>query len=181
MITNILMPIFVLGAFTVFTEAPNAARATRVVPADRDTTLIEETDGGAANGAGPALFAGKIASGDNTLRRALLRFDLTTAPGTLPKRPVATAIESVTLVLTVITEPPEAPPREFRLHRLLADWGEGTSSSPGGTGAAATPGDATWVHSYYPDAFWMHNGAQFDGEPSARPRYRRAGRLPLRG
>ena len=71
-------------------------------------------------------------------------------------------------MLTNIMEPPIAVPREFRLHRLLADWGEGASSSPGGTGAPAMPGDATWIHSFYPDAYWMHNGAQFVGEPSAR-------------
>ena len=38
------------------------------------------------------------------------------------------------------------------LHRILADWGEGTSHADGeeGKGAAATTGDATWSHRLWP-------------------------------
>jgi hypothetical protein len=136
------------------------------VPAQRDATLIENSGGALANGAGPAVFAGRINFPNDAVRRALLRFELTTP--SLSNRPVGAGIESVTLVLTNTMEPPVSVPREFRLHRLLADWGEGTSSSFGGTGAPATPGDATWIHTFYPDQYWMHNGAQFVGEPSAR-------------
>ena len=156
----------VLGALAANAAAPNTPAGTRTFPAQRDATLIENSDGAAATGAGPAVFAGRTNLPDNAVRRALLRFDLTT--GALPKRPVAAAIERVAVVLTNLMEPPAAAPREFRLHRLLADWGEGASSSPGGTGAPAEPGDATWIHTFYPDGFWMHNGAQFVGEPSAR-------------
>jgi len=160
MMTNALQAL-ALGALTALTMAPSAPATTRTIPAQRDATLIEEPDGAAASGAGPAIFAGRTSQPDNTVRRALLRFDLT--PGAYLKRPVGVAIESVTLVLTNIMGP-----REFRVHRVLADWGEGASVSSGGTGALAMPGDATWIHSFYPDQFWMHNGAQFDGEPSAR-------------
>lgn len=151
------------------TAASSASAATRIFPADRDATLIEESDGATATGSGPAFFAGRIASADNTVRRGLVRFDVATAGRAFPtRRPTGVAMEDVSLVLTVTMVPPGASPREFRLHRLLADWGEGTSASTGGTGAPAEPGDATWIHAFYPDVFWMHNGAQFDGEPSAR-------------
>src|SRR5882672_5342216 len=149
----------VLLALAAVAGAKNTPAETRTVPAQRDATLIENSDGAAANGAGPAVFAGRTNLPDDTVRRALLRFDL--IAGTLSKRPVTAGVESVALVLTNIMEPPVSVPREFRLHRLLADWGEGASSSPGGTGALATPGDATWIHTFYPDEFWMHNGAQF--------------------
>lgn len=164
MIVKDVLLALVLGAFPAQLAAPYTLAETKQIPAQRDATLIENSGGALANGAGPAIFAGRINFPNDAVRRALLRFELTS----LSNRPFAAGIESAALVLTNIMEPPIEVPREFRLHRLLADWGEGTSSSPGGTGAPATPGDATWIHTFYPDEFWMHNGAQFVGEPSAR-------------
>lgn len=139
--------------------------ATVTVPATRDTTLIEDSNGSLANGAGPAVFAGRTNAPVNGVRRGLFVFDLGRGLSGMP--PAAMSIEKVTLVLTNLTQSNVAP-AEYRLHRVLADWGEGTSSSSGGGGAAATPGDATWIHAFYSDSFWMHNGAQFVGTPSAR-------------
>ena len=135
------------------------------VPADRDATLIEDTNGAVANGAGPLMFAGRTNATVNAVRRAVVRFDL--AAFTPAGKPAKVALERVSVVLTNLTES-NVVPCEYRLHRLLAEWGEGTSSSSGGGGAPATPGDATWLHRFYTGSFWMHNGAQFDGEPSAR-------------
>jgi len=140
--------------------------ATIEVPAARDTTLIEDPDGALGNGAGPAVFAGRTNALTGGVRRGLLYFDLNTALAK-PGRVVSLEVEKVAVVLSNTTES-NVTPREYRLHRLLADWGEGISSSSGGTGAPSAPKDATWLHTFYPDAFWMHNGAQFDGEPSAR-------------
>jgi len=137
--------------------------ATVAVPATQDTTLIEDPNGALANGAGPAVFAGRTNASDNGVRRGLFRFDLTAV---LPCRSPL-SIERVALVLTNVTES-NVTPSEYRLHRVLASWGEGTSSSSGGGGDEATPGDSTWVHTFFPGGYWMHNGAQFDGEPSAR-------------
>jgi hypothetical protein len=36
-----------------------------------------------------------------------------------------------------------------RLHRVLQDWGEGTSFFQGGQGAPAINGDVTWLHTFY--------------------------------
>jgi len=155
----VLTALALLGLMT-----PNQA-ATVAVPAARDTTLVEDPNGSLANGAGPAVFVGRTNATDNGVRRGLVVFDL--VPGLLQVQPNAMAIEKVSLVLTNLTESNVAP-AEYRLHRALAEWGEGTSSSSGGGGAAATPGDATWVHTFHAETFWMHNGAQFVGQPSAR-------------
>jgi hypothetical protein len=135
------------------------------ITAQRDATLIEDSDGAAANGTGPAIFAGRTNAGDNGVRRGLLRFDV--ASVTAGNSPVVANIVSVSVVLNNVTGA-NVSPREYRLHRVLADWGEGTSYSTGGGGAPATEGDATWIHRSYPDMYWQSNGAQFDGEPSAR-------------
>ena len=56
---------------------------------------------------------------------------------------------------------------ELRLHRVLADWGEGPSSASGGGGRPSEPGDATWIHTFFDTEFWVHNGGQFTGRASA--------------
>ena len=157
------MRLGILGSVLIWAVVGRAGAGTVSVVADRDTTLFEQSDGTLASGAGPSLFAGRNNFADNGVRRGLVRFDLA---GTLPPGG-AHVIESVTLVLTNLTASNTAP-CEYRLHRVLADWGEGASSSGGGGGAPAEPGDATWVHASYPGSFWMQNGGQFDGEPSAR-------------
>ncbi|MHC4093483.1 MAG: hypothetical protein ACYSVY_24955, partial [Planctomycetota bacterium] len=53
------------------------------------------------------------------------------------------------------------------LHRVLADWGEGESSGSGGTGAPTEPGDATWIHRFYPDVFWASPGGDFEAAVSS--------------
>ncbi len=49
---------------------------------------------------------------------------------------------------------------QVSLLRALRDWGEGTSNAgtPGGMGAPAAPGDATWVHTFYSTVFWSTPG-----------------------
>jgi hypothetical protein len=60
-------------------------------------------------------------------------------------------------------------PRTIELHRLLADWGEGTSHAGGGEGggAPATPNDATWRHRFYDTIFWTTQGGDFSVTVSA--------------
>jgi hypothetical protein len=157
------MRLAVAGLALMWAFTGYAAAGTVTVVADRDGTLFENSDGALASGAGPSIFAGRNNAADNGVRRGLLRFDLT---DTLPSGG-AHVVASVALVITNLTES-NTVPREYRLHRVLADWGEGASSSAGGGGAPAQPGDATWIHTFYSQDFWVHNGCQFDGEPSAR-------------
>lgn len=119
----------------------------------RDNTLFESTTGSLSNGSGPALFVG-MNSGSN-VRRALLAFDVAAAI------PAGATVESAELHLTV-SNVPNADTTVVEVHRVLADWGEGGSSSSGGGGAPADTLDATWLHTFYPDAFWATPGGDFD-------------------
>ena len=141
----------------------SATAGTVTAVSNRDATLIEHPEGALASGAGPSVFAGRNNFSDNGVRRGLFRFEIA---GALPPGGRQT-IETVALIVANLTESNTAP-REYRLHRVLADWGEGASSSAGGGGAPAEPGDATWLHTFHDEDFWLQNGGQFEGEPSAR-------------
>ena len=136
-----------------------APAETAIVPAAADNTLIESPTGALSNGAGPAFFVGRTSQTANYRRRGLIRFDVA---GTLPAGAIVTQVELV-LALT----PSNAHPIEIGLHRVLADWGEGESSASGGSGAPAAPGDATWIHTFYDDAFWANPGGDFVPDASA--------------
>jgi hypothetical protein len=132
----------------------------------KDNTLIESADGSLSNGAGPALFAGRTGQSSNSIRRAVLAFDV------MGNLPAGSVIESVSLVLHR-TGGPELP-EVLSLYRLSSDWGEGSSSFDGGSGAPSTRGDATWIHTFYdpddptdPDDRWSLAGGDFEVAPSA--------------
>jgi hypothetical protein len=137
-----------------------AAAESVIIEATRDATLIEDPNGARANGSGPYFFVGRTSQAENGIRRSLLHFEVAEA---VPRNAI---IESVSL--TIFMWPSNPDPREIRLHRLLADWGEGGSSSAGGGGAPSEPGDATWVHSNYPSESWTHAGGDFLNRVSAR-------------
>lgn len=130
------------------------------IPADRDATLIEDAHGALANGSGPALFAGRTGQAAFGLRRGLIRFDVA---GALPERAI---IDRVFLSLYQ-TSNNNPDPRTVSLHRVLQDWGEGSSFSSGGGGATAGSGDATWLHTDYDAAYWTMAGGHFVTRPSA--------------
>jgi hypothetical protein len=81
--------------------------------------------------------------------------------------PAEATVDSVRLILVVSNSSQSAAPTVISFHRILADWGEGSSSATGGTGAPAADGDATWLHTYYPDVFWSSPGGDFEPEASA--------------
>jgi hypothetical protein len=136
-----------------------AAAETVEIEADRDATLIEDPDGALANGSGIAFFAGRTNLAENSIRRALLRFDVAAV---VPRQAI---VESVALRLYL--NPSNAAPRTIGLYRALADWGEGPSSSAGGGGAPSERGDATWLHTFWDSEFWAYAGGQFIGRASA--------------
>lgn len=124
-----------------------------------DTTLYENAQGSIANGAGEHFFSG-LTLRDVKIRRALVRFDLSSIPGDM-------VIESASLRLEVTRF--NGGPCTLTLHRVLSSWGEGSSDAgePGGVGTASTPMDATWVHRFWPDVRWSAPGGDFDSVPSA--------------
>lgn len=127
----------------------------------KDNTLYEDTTGAVSNGAGDHLFAGQTR--EEKKRRALLAFDVA---GAVPEGAV---LDSVTLTLHMSRTIDVA--QSVALYRVLADWGEGTSNPPEnvneGMGAAATAGDATWIHTFFDTGFWQNPGGDFEPEASA--------------
>lgn len=126
---------------------------------DRDATLIEHQHGELANGAGTALFVGRTAQSTDSLRRALLHFDIA---GSLPEHAI---IEHVSLTLHLSRG--NSASADISLHRVLDSWSEGPSSSDGGGGDIAQPGDATWLHTVYDVAYWRQVGGHFVAHTSA--------------
>ena len=124
------------------------------IPADRDATLIEDANGAAANGIGPAFFAGRNNQGQFALRRALIRFDVA---GNLPER----ALIDRAFVSLYQTSNSNAGTSTVSLHRVLQDWSEGTAFSAGGGGAPSTAGDVTWLHTSYDLEYWVQAGGHF--------------------
>src|SRR6266498_2300213 len=113
-----------------------------------------------SNGAGFHFFAGETAMGE--LRRGVLAFDIA---GSIPPGSTITAVSlSLNMSRTLLETA-----RTVELHKLLADWGEGTSHAPGeeGDGAPATTNDATWRHRFFDTIFWAMQGGDFSATVSA--------------
>ena len=56
--------------------------------------------------------------------------------------------------------------RVIELHKLLADWGEGTSQATGKEGQGA-PNDATWRHRFFDTIFGTNDDGDFSATVSA--------------
>lgn len=121
----------------------------------RDNTLYENGAGLISNGAGEYFFTGK--TGTSAIRRGLVAFNIA---GSIP---AGSRVTSATLTLHLSREPANGGPESIELRRLLADWGEATSDALAneGGGAAATPGDATWIHTFSDTGFWSSPGGDF--------------------
>ncbi|MDZ7360403.1 MAG: DNRLRE domain-containing protein [candidate division KSB1 bacterium] len=134
--------------------APTASAQTQIqIPARKDNTLYESSTGAFSNGAGQHFFVGSTARAER--RRGLLAFDIA---GNIP---AGSTIHSVTLRLHMSRT--ISGVQFVKLHRVLADWGEGSSNaaSQEGSGAASTTGDATWIHRFFNTVFWTTAGGDF--------------------
>jgi hypothetical protein len=140
--------------FAVSLAAGLAAQTTVAIPCDRDNTLYESATGTLSNGRGQCLFAGL--TGQPARRRALLHFDVAAHV------PAGARIVAATLTVSV-TRTAIGSPTALQIHRVLANWGEGTSNASGqeGRGTTATTNDATWLHAFYPGTFWSTPGGDF--------------------
>ena len=137
-----------------------SANIINIMPS-KDNTLYEydPAEGDHSNGAGFHFFAGENGMGE--LRRGVLAFDIA---GSIPP---GSTITAVSLSMNMSMTPTGAVTVE--LHKLLADWGEGTSHAPmgEGDGAPATPNDATWRHRFFDSVFWTTQGGDFSATVSA--------------
>ena len=102
-----------------------------LIEAGADNTLYEDLLGSVSNGSGAIMVAGRTNGEVDSIRRAVLFFDVA---GNIPHGAV---VESVALSLYL--NKGNGGAREMRLHRLLTDWGEGASVKDGG-GLGARPG-----------------------------------------
>ena len=127
-----------------------------------DNSLYVSPTGSLSNGAGEYLFAGHTDSFGPGVRRALLRFDISSIPANA-------TIESVSLTLNQSLHPAVATPTPMSLHPVLESWGQGTSDADGaeGMGAPATTGDATWLHRFFDTTLWTTQGGTFTVAASA--------------
>jgi len=130
----------VLGFFVVLGLAGPAAADIVSLQASKDNSLYSES-GSLSNGAGNYFFAGRTNSGNT--RRGLIAFDVAAAI------PAGSTITQVTLTLYMSQS--QAGLETVALHRVLTDWGEGTSAAGGqeGGGGSAADGDATWLYTFY--------------------------------
>jgi hypothetical protein len=134
------------------------AQSTVQIQSRKDNSMWSSS-GTLSNGSGTHMFAGMDANGAE--RHSLVSFDV--AAGV----PAGARVIDVSLRLYCSRWNGTAP-LPVQLHRVLADWGEGTSSAGGqeGMGAPAAANDATWLHRFYPGTFWTTPGGDFDPVPS---------------
>ncbi|EGD78787.1 hypothetical protein PTSG_01763 [Salpingoeca rosetta] len=142
----------------VLTASAATAKTVTIYPA-RDGTLIEPA-GEETNAAGlsDGIYSGVLAEGRRM--RAALWFDIDR------EIPEGSTINSASVFLFL--QKVKLPlPKDYTLHRLLGEFGEGTASFNGGKGAPATMYDVTWNHAMYPFKAWTTPGGDFVANPSA--------------
>ncbi len=125
---------------------------------DRDNTLYEDPAGQLSNGQGIYFFDGKTSG--NLLRRGLLAFNLSSIP-------TSAIVTDASLSMFLSTT--QGGSAAVSLSKMSQDWGEGNSNAgdPGGGGAQAATGDATWIHTFYNLGFWTAPGGDFSPAISA--------------
>jgi hypothetical protein len=135
------------------------AQTTVDISPSRDNTLYQDNGGALSNGAGEFIFVGN--TNTSKVRRAVIAFDIAGAI------PAGVIIESAELKLTLSKT--RASSETVTLHRLNADWGEGSSHAAGeeGGGAASQQGDATWIHRFYNTELWTTPGGVFESTAAA--------------
>lgn len=151
------------NAFLLLATACSTALAdTVILPASKDNTLYENATGDLSNGKGASFFVGTTLEETNSRRRGLIAFDLSSIPA-------GAMVTAASLSMSVTRAGPDPVPGDISLNRVLADWGEGLSDagSPGGQGAPAETGDATWIHTFYNTSFWANSGGDFSSTASA--------------
>jgi hypothetical protein len=158
---KILLPLVIATALVGIFPSSVVAQLANINPI-KDNTLYQydPAEGDVSNALGNHFFAGKTGMGE--LRRGVLAFDIA---GTIPP---GSTILGVTLSMNM-SRTPLSIAYTIELHKLLADWGEGTSQASGeeGTGAPATPNDATWRHRFFDTIFWTTEGGDFSATVSA--------------
>lgn len=129
-----------------------------------DATLYESAAGSLANGSGQEFLAGRTGQGSGSIRRGLIRFDVSSLPA-------GATVTGASMTLTLIKSSGAAGNRTVTVHRSLTLWGEGASDDSArgaGDGTAALAGDATWTKPFFGQAgLWTTAGGDFTSTASA--------------
>lgn len=155
--------IYFLFSALIFIVLTATSQTTVILSAVKDNTIYQNLPG-RSDGAGANFFAGN--NNASKPRRALIKFDITAVPP-------GAIITSVTL--TLVCNRTRAGADNVTLHKLNADWGEGSSNggaSSDGDGAVAAINDATWPCSFSNGAggcttSWTAAGGDFNSTASA--------------
>ena len=147
-------------ACTLAVVAP-AGADTVTLFASKDNTIYENT--ALSNGAGQHFFAGRTTTtqpANQRIRRGLIAFDVSSIPA-------GATVQSASLTLHMSRT--KSGPSNITMHRVLADWGEGTSvaGSGEGGGGTATTNDATWSFRFFNTTQWSTPGGDFNSTASA--------------
>ena len=138
--------------FLAGTLPDTLALTTNLLPV-ADTSLFQHNPNNNLGGM-DAIISGTIALGDRS--RGLVRFD----PAAI--LPANATVTSASLNLSVNTA--RGLNQNYRLHRVLEDWGEGESAGGGGSvgvqGAPANANEATWNARFHPSVLWSTPGGQ---------------------
>ncbi|MEI6475564.1 MAG: DNRLRE domain-containing protein, partial [Planctomycetota bacterium] len=147
-------------AASVAKMSSTAVADTAVLKSVADVTLIEPNDGlQYALGAAYNIYCGRVGvSGLGTLRRAIVRFDLSSIP---------TGSTILSVSYKAYMSQTSSGANDCKLHRMLAPWGEGTSFAFGGGGTSPEVNDATWKYNVWPTSTWAVPGGVFVPTASA--------------
>jgi hypothetical protein len=158
---NILVFLALILASTF--SAPSARSASVTIGANKDNSIYQNFANNSAGGSA-GIFVGTAGTGSP--RRGFIAFDVA---GSVP---VGATITSAQLTL-YLGKVGGASNQTVGLHRLTADWGEGTAgdSNPtignSGMGFAAGAGDATWNARSFGSSLWTSPGATGDFNATA--------------
>ena len=152
-----------LLTFLAFSSTGYTSQSVEVqIGAAKDNTLYESATGALSNGLGEHFFVGQTGVGGGfKVRRGLIAFNMS------DKIPSGATIQSA--VLTISMNKTISGNQTVSLHKLTADWGEGTSNATfnEGMGAPATTNDATWLHRFFNSILWTTAGGDYISSASA--------------
>jgi hypothetical protein len=139
--TPTFTPTATFTATPTFTPTPTPSIRTFTTGPHKDNTLYQSSSGSSSNAKGEYFFVGRTGGG-SSMRRGLIYFDVSGIPASSDVESVSLRINMSDTAIASAT---------VSLHRLLADWGEGTSAvdGPGANGAPSSLGDATWLHRFF--------------------------------
>jgi hypothetical protein len=152
LILGYIMNKFAFASLLIIISSVSSADVLQVTPS-KDNSMFDGNPNN-SNGSGTSLFVGRTSAA--SLRRALIQFDVSAIPA-------GSTINSVAINLTVNQVSAGSPGASiYSIHQALQDWGEGSSIAGGGSGAAATVGDATWAFTFFSTASWMIAGGDYN-------------------